>query len=78
MAEKITGQFQAGHQHSPRSIFSISSLMDLADHAVVRGPRETGLGNRPSLTPAHHVDFDTGISSKTELSLKKPEFRVED
>ena len=26
-----------------------------------RGPSLVGLGKRPSLTPCHHVDLDTGI-----------------
>src|SRR5271167_2122535 len=29
--------------------------------AVVRGPSFTGLGKRPDLTPAHHVERPTGI-----------------
>jgi hypothetical protein len=29
--------------------------------AVILGPSFTGLGYRPDLTPAHHVDLLTGI-----------------
>jgi hypothetical protein len=29
--------------------------------AVIFGPSFTGEGYRPDLTPAHHVDLDTGI-----------------
>src|SRR5687767_3842953 len=39
----------------------ISSRISSTRHAVVRGPSLTGFGNLPLLTPAHHVDFPTGI-----------------
>jgi hypothetical protein len=41
--------------------FSINSRISSARHTVVRGPSLIGLGNRPSLTPAHHVLLLTGI-----------------
>lgn len=40
---------------------SISRRISSTRQAVVRGPSLIGLGNRPSLTPAHHVDLLTGI-----------------
>ena len=45
-------------------------------HAVVRGPSFTGLGKRPVLMPAHHVDRPTGIGpsgARIEVSRTKPE-----
>jgi hypothetical protein len=39
----------------------IKARMSSTRHAVVRGPSLTGLGNRPALTPAHHVERPTGI-----------------
>jgi hypothetical protein len=44
-------------------------------HAVMRGPSLTGFGNRPDLTPAHHVDLLTGIGPfgpRIEESRIKP------
>jgi hypothetical protein len=41
----------------------------------VRGPSFTGLGNRPVLTPAHQVDFETGIGpsgARIDVSRTKP------
>ncbi len=35
--------------------------MSSTRQTVVRGPNLSGFGKRPSLTPCHHVDFDTGI-----------------
>lgn len=35
--------------------------MSAARQAVVLGPRCTGWGNRPDLTPAHQVDLATGM-----------------
>ena len=35
--------------------------MSSTRQAVMRGPSLTGLGKRPSLTPAHQVDLLTGI-----------------
>ena len=35
--------------------------MSSARQAVVRGPNFMGFGKRPDLTPAHQVDFPTGI-----------------
>ena len=35
--------------------------MSLYLQAVVLGPSFTGCGYFPDLTPAHHVDLDTGI-----------------
>jgi hypothetical protein len=35
--------------------------MSHSRQAVIRGPSFTGAGKRPERTPAHHVDFDTGI-----------------
>ena len=49
--------------------------MSSTRHAVVLGPSLTGLGKRPSLTPAHHVDFETGIGprgARMDESRKKP------
>jgi hypothetical protein len=49
--------------------------MSSTRQAVVRGPSFTGFGNRPSLTPAHHVDFETGIGpfgAKIEVRRTKP------
>ena len=43
--------------------------------AVVRGPSFTGLGNRPTLTPAHQVERPTGIGpcgARIDLSRTKP------
>lgn len=45
-------------------------------HAVVRGPSFTGLGNRPVLTPAHHVERPIGIGpcgARIDVSRTKPE-----
>ena len=41
----------------------------------MRGPSFTGLGNRPSLTPAHQVDLLTGIGplgARMDGSRTKP------
>jgi hypothetical protein len=49
--------------------------MSSTRHAVVRGPSFTGCGKRPAFTPAHHVDFDTGIGprgARIEESRTKP------
>ena len=35
--------------------------MSSTRHAVIRAPSFTGLGKRPSFTPAHQVDLLTGI-----------------
>lgn len=46
-------------------------------HTVILGPNFIGLGNRPVFTPAHQVDFDTGIGpfgAKMSLSRTKPVF----
>jgi hypothetical protein len=39
--------------------------MSSAFQAVQRGDNFTDFGKRPDLTPAHHDDLPTGISSKT-------------
>ena len=44
--------------------FSINRRISSTRHAVVRGPNLTGFGKRPSLMPAHQVDFDTGIGPR--------------
>jgi len=44
--------------------FSINRRISSTRHAVVRGPSLTGFGKRPSLMPAHQVDFDTGIGPR--------------
>jgi hypothetical protein len=36
---------------------------------VVLGPNLNDFGKRPLATPAHHVDFDTGITVRTFLIL---------
>ena len=38
--------------------------MSSTRQAVVRGPSLTGWGKRPDFTPAHHVDFETGIGPR--------------
>ena len=51
--------------------------MSSTRHVVIRGPSLTGLGNRPDLTPAHHVDLPTGIGPRgamMEDSRTKPIF----
>ncbi len=35
--------------------------MSATRQTVILGPSLIGRGNRPDLTPAHHVDFETGI-----------------
>ncbi len=55
--------------------FSINRRISSTRHAVVRGPNLTGFGKRPSLIPAHQVDFDTGIGpsgARIFLSRRKP------
>ena len=54
---------------------SIKARMSSTRHAVIRGPSFTGLGYRPLLTPAHHVDFETGMGpfgARIEASLRNP------
>jgi hypothetical protein len=54
---------------------AISCLMSSTRHAVMRGPSFTGLGYRPDLTPAHHVERLTGIGpcgARIEVSLRNP------
>jgi hypothetical protein len=49
--------------------------MSSAFHAVILGPSFIGLGNRPVLMPAHHVDLPTGIGpfgARIEESRTKP------
>lgn len=46
--------------------------MSSTRQTVTRGLSLTGLGNRPDLTPAHHVDLPTGMTSKIFESLTKP------
>ncbi len=49
--------------------------MSSTRQAVVRGPSFTGSGKRPDLTPAHHVDLETGIGPsgpRIDLSRTKP------
>lgn len=41
-------------------------------HAVIPLPSLTGRGKRPVRTPAHHVDFPTGITVNTWGSRTKP------
>ena len=48
--------------------------MSLRFHAVVRGDNLTGWGYRPDRTPAHQVDFETGISANTCGSRMKYDF----
>lgn len=44
----------------------MSALMSSTRQAVMRFPRvRTGCGYRPDFTPAHQVDFPTGISAGT-------------
>src|SRR5271169_1824723 len=43
---------------------SMRSRMSSTFQAVVRGPSFTGLGKRPDLTPAHHVERPTGIGPR--------------
>ena len=40
---------------------SISRRISSTRHTVMRCPSLTGLGNRPDLTPSHHVDLLTGM-----------------
>lgn len=51
------------HSHIPHAPlpFSISWRMSSTRQTVRRGPSFIDLGKRPVLTPAHHVDLDTGI-----------------
>ena len=54
---------------------SIKARISSTRHAVIRGPSFTGLGYRPLLTPAHHVDFETGMGpfgARIEASLRNP------
>ena len=44
--------------------FSIRVCMSLTRHAVDLGPRRTGCGYRPTLTPAHHDDLLKGIGPR--------------
>ena len=37
--------------------------MSSTRHTVIRGPSLVGLGNRPVLTPFHHVDLLTGMTA---------------
>lgn len=37
--------------------------MSSTRHAVIRGPSLVGFGNRPVLTPFHHVDLLTGMTA---------------
>ena len=41
-----------------------NSQMSSARHTVTPGPSLSGLGKRPVLTPAHHVDLDTGMGPR--------------
>ena len=45
---------------------SMSLRMPSTFQAVVRGPSFIGLGNRPVLTPAHHVERPTGTDGALE------------
>src|SRR5215510_7547804 len=49
------------HHFVSLSSFQMSSAL----HAVVRGPSFTLEGKRPSRTPFHQVDFDTGKTART-------------
>lgn len=41
--------------------------MSSAFHTEMRGPSLIGLGKRPSFTPAHQVDFPTGMGPWGEI-----------
>lgn len=43
----------------------MSSLISSTRQAVTLRDNLTAVGKRPDLTPAHHVDFLTGISAGT-------------
>src|SRR5208282_1437287 len=53
------------------SAFSIRLRISSTFQAVVRGPSFTGLGKRPVLIPAHHVERPTGRNrnGKTHLAI---------
>ncbi len=46
--------------------------MSATRHAVVRGPRRTGRGYVPDLTPAHQVDLETGYTWRIAGRRMKP------
>ena len=49
--------------------------MSSTRQTVVFGPSFTGLGKRPALTPAHHVDLLTGMGprgARIDASRTKP------
>lgn len=46
--------------------------MSSARHAVQRGLIRTGVGNRPSRTPCHHVDGETGTIARTSGKRSNP------
>lgn len=45
----------------PGCYWLIRVRMSSIRQTVMRPPSLTGLGNRPVLTPSHHVDLHTGI-----------------
>ena len=54
---------------------SIRARISSTRHAVMRGPSLIGLGKRPLLTPAHHVERPTGmgpLGARIELSRTNP------
>jgi len=51
----------SAHGLPPKFMALISLRMSSTRQAVQRSPSFTGFGYRPLETPAHHVDFDTGM-----------------
>lgn len=65
--------FSFQRTHAARSpIFSISSRISSARQAVACLPSLTGCGNRPSATPAHQVERETGMNCRTVGNRTKP------
>jgi hypothetical protein len=56
------GVFFFNHAASlPAVVCSIRARMASTRQAVQRSDNFTGLGKRPAFTPAHQVDFETGM-----------------
>jgi len=63
---------QSAQVSRPHFVASINARISATRHAVVRGPSLTAGGYRPSLTPCHHEDLETGNMARMAGSRMKP------
>ena len=68
--QEILGHFPASRLSLPRLL--IYSLISAALQHVTRSDNLTGCGKRPSLTPFHQLDRETGTNWRTCLIRKRP------